>query len=235
MLNGNYVSIQTIIEYISRHYKGVIDPMEVTLVDVMEGAAELMGLIGAPTTFEEHTTTLTVSNYNVAIPSDLILLQSLRINDTDSYLRRATSKFNTGEDAYTYDAYTFKENNGYYYFNFEEGTVEISYLKYPTDTNGYPLIPDNETWKLALTHYIAHIIIRRLRMRGEVTSEALTLALQSKSFYTRRAENEAKMPDVHMLENIKAMFLRLTPHVYSYDSGFGSIGTRSRRPVKNTR
>lgn len=233
MLNGKYISLDRIMEMIPMYT--IINPDDIQLATVVEGIGHIFGLIGIPDTFETTSSELEVVDYRVAIPLDLIKLEVIRDADVGYILTRATDKLQvTGEDSFDPGFYTYKENNGYYYFNFEEGDIEIIYTRFITDSNGFPMIPEDMTWQMAIMWGIVVMAAQKLWAQGQLADKVFTYYRQQKNFYIDRAQRSAKMPDMATMNNVMNGITRLFP-INTFDNAFAAFNIPSQKPVKNTR
>lgn len=234
-MTGKYISISVIIEMmVTRYYKNVISPVDLHFNEVLEYTADYVDLFGDSVVFIDENEELEVEDYKTEIPSTLMRLEFMRDSEDGTPIYRSTDKMAISDNKINVAQPTFIENDGYYVFNFEEGTVEVVYKAYPTDDSGYPMIPDDTTIKMALMHYIAKNIITNLWMQGKVADKVKDYASKQCSFYTKRANNRAKIGDRHTMENIKNMILQQYPKVNAHDLSNASRGIQMQKPVKNT-
>jgi hypothetical protein len=108
--------------------------------------------------------------------------------------------------------------------NVKDGTIIIAYKAWPTDKEGFLLIPDHEDFKEAILHYVLY----RYYVVKAVTHEEA--ARQERDWHLRRYNTLAQkakslnLPDIDTLENIKNAQSRLVPRSNRYDNFFGNLG-----------
>ncbi len=116
-------------------------------------------------------------------------------------------------------------NNGYIVTSFEDGTIKLHYTAYPTDSEGFPLVPDNIYVKQALEWYI----IRQMMMGGYVHPVFdWGVADQKWGHYCVAAQNDLAFPSIDKMETMKNMFLRMVPMVNRHSDFFIGNETQER-------
>lgn len=151
--------------------------------DAIEWIGEALGQIGAYTQYNAKEVDLTVSNYKAKLPCDFIHLKrilnaeyhaphgvydnrnnNLLENNVDTDQERE-SRFH-GNSLTDFDYNIVLDN---ILTSYKEGKLKIQYLALPTDEEGFPLIPDNESYKEAFFWKIA----RQLAIRGQLPNKEL--------------------------------------------------------------
>lgn len=121
-------------------------------------------------------------------------------------------------------------------FSFETGYVAVAYLRQKTDpATGYPMIPDDEYARNAVTYYLAWKIKQReayLHREG-----ALTLAKDAQeqwNSYIKKFKNKAKMPHgLDQYQNLAEQSRYLIPRHNRYYGFFGKLGRLEDRPFNH--
>jgi hypothetical protein len=90
----------------------------------------------------------------------------------------------------------------------------ISYYAIPTDNDGYPMIPDNASFKEAIFWYINMKLSYIDWRSGNGTREFYYDAKNSWNFYVKQAYGNAIMPaSLDEMESIKNAWVRLMPNM----------------------
>lgn len=89
-------------------------------------------------------------------------------------------------------SYTYQVNDNYIFTNFQTGTVAMSYLAIPTDDEGMPLIPDNESWIEACVNNIAWKWAKKLWLRDEISFQKFQYIEDERDWYVRQAVNRSR-------------------------------------------
>ena len=117
----------------------------------------------------------------------------------------------------------FEINDNYITFNVKEGKLCMAYYAFPTDEEGFPLIPDDASYKQAVIKYVT-MKIDYIRWRQQPDSNGLKAlyedAKKEYEWYIGQAVSKAKRPDMNKMEGLKNQMLRLRPRINYYDSFF---------------
>jgi hypothetical protein len=194
------------------------------------------------------TTTGTLSNEaSIANTSDLVILAQMlyelsyedalaKINadpDTRSKLtgllnmRTPTLPGVNNPMATTRDI-TYVITPGYIKMNVESGYIMLAYQAIPTDTKGYPLIPDDASFLEAIYWYIVMKLYYPQWVSGQIRDAVYYDARRSWNYYCKQAYGQGLMPNTDQLESIKNSWVRLVPEIKEHTSGFSALGQESR-------
>jgi hypothetical protein len=108
-------------------------------------------------------------------------------------------------------------NAGYIVTSFEAGDIKLHYTAYPTDEDGFPLVPDNIYVKQALEWYV----IRQMMMGGYMHPIFnWQTADQKWGHYCIAAQNDLAFPSIDKMETMKNAFVRLIPNMNAHADFF---------------
>lgn len=144
-------------------------------------------------------------------------------------LLRSTSGINDRTDNSTLSSpytYVVLPGSGYIKTNFRSGYLMISYQAVPVDSEGYPMIPDDESFEEALYWYINMKLTYPEWKAGRVRDAVYYDTRNSWNFYRKQAYAHAMMPNVDQLEAIKNAWVRLVPQINEHDTFFSHLGER---------
>lgn len=152
--------------------------------DSIEWIGEALGQIGAYTQYNAKEITLTVKDYKSKLPCDFVHLKrivnaeynapvgaldnfnnSLLTNNVDTDDEQANRLLGSSDTDFDYNIVLDNIIT-----NYKDGVLKIQYLAMPTDDEGFPLIPDNESYKEAFFWKVA----RMLAIRGQLINKELT-------------------------------------------------------------
>jgi len=107
---------------------------------------------------------------------------------------------------------------------FRKGKICLSYTAFATDTDCYPLIPDDISFKEAMFWYI----FKKMLLRGMESANGFDYmsANQQWQYYCTQARNEAKYPDIDRYESFMNQWVRLIPNINRHDTVFEDLNTR---------
>ncbi len=124
---------------------------------------------------------------------------------------------------------SFDLNDEYITLSVKEGKVCIAYLAIPLDEDGFPQIPDDISYKLAVKKYLTMKLDYIEWRRGDLQPQVFQHSEREWDWYVGQAGNKAKMPDLAMMESLKGQMLRLKPEVH--EGTFKFIGKGEIRKI----
>ena len=197
---------------------------------------------------------LALDNYQAKLPSDLHTINQIafarNVNGPFYPMRYSTGSFSsnhvvtnatdTPPTDQIYDPlklFPISENStifsydwfynivgGYIKTNLKEGLLMISYQAIPTDSDGFPLVPDDESFLEALYWYINMKLLYPEFRNGTVRDAIYYDAKSSWNYYRKQAYGNAMMPDGDQLESVKNVWNRLIPDINANRTFFSTIG-----------
>jgi len=121
--------------------------------------------------------------------------------------------------------YTYVVTPGYIKTALKTGYIMMSYQAVPVDSDGYPMIPDDESFEEAIYWYINMKITYPDWKMGRIRDAVYYDARNSWNFYRKQAYAHAMMPNVDQLESIKNAWLRLVPEINEHSGGFSTLAS----------
>jgi hypothetical protein len=202
---------------------------------MLEHAAKGFLQMNLESRYEAKTAIVEVVEHKATAPEDLkYIVQVLAIDNNKTYrMRASTNTFITG---ICVDSTLCLCNNCTYEFHlspggvfttsFRTGQLNISYLAVPVDEDGDILIPDDETVKEALTHYVLYKYwLAKDLMKEEGATQRVSFHLSMWSTLSKKALN-LNLPELSVLENIKNQRNRLVPRTRAFDGLFGGLSSQ---------
>lgn len=121
------------------------------------------------------------------------------------------------KESYFIDAGTIKTS-------FVSGKVCLSYKAFPTDDIGFPMVPDDISFKEALFWYV----YKKLLLGGTQIPNGINyvFAEQQWKYYCTQARNAAVFPDIDKWESFLNQWVRMIPNMNRQNNGFENLGTR---------
>ena len=246
MTNGKFTSCKTII---AKLYRDLQLKEEEAFTDIIEWLAEALDFIHVYPQYTYNDAILKVSNYKVELPCDYIGMDVIEYNgynlkySSNSFGPQATDytpyyltpySYNQKKienavfvDPSTINYFLNKDSvilkNGYIKTSFKEGILNIKYIAMVVDEDGYPMIPDNVSFREALYWYCTYKYLYPKVLHGEINGQFYTDAYSKWQYYCNQAGAEAIMPDLITLENIKRNFIRLKPNIHQFDSFYNRL------------
>ena len=214
---------------------------------VAVAAGDLVVITSTPgTTTASSTFTPGVDRYNEQYKTNLSALRDIQSRiavlegayfSTDEYgsglrpLRYGASTFHSSmhcENCVNESA-THKEDyiidNGYIKTSFEEGQICLSYAAFPIDSDCYPMVPDDISYKEALFWYI----YKQMLLGGfDKPNNRIdyTFADEKWRFYCTQARNAAVFPDIDRYQSFMDQWVRLVPNINRHAMFFEDLNER---------
>ena len=102
----------------------------------------------------------------------------------------------------------------------KDGWINLSYSAIATDDFGYPLIPDNESFKVGLEYYIIHRTLEGLWSMGKITDKVFQYYEQKRHYYSAQATNSMTIKNMDQMETmfnaLNRMIVDVNPHQTFY-------------------
>ena len=219
MMTGRTVSVGNIL------WKVLKQPIvqDLKYEDAAEYAIEYLRLIGAALSFEDRVERIKLSNYKGLLPSNLINIRGIAYSscecDGGVAMRYASNIYHTdingcepGGQEYTY----ITQNN----------VVTTSYSALATDEFGYPLIPDNESFKVALEYYIIHRTLEGLWSMGKITDKVFQYYEQKRHYYSAQATNSMTIKNMDQMETMFNALNRMIIDVNPQETFYKNFGVK---------
>lgn len=141
-----------------------------------------------------------------------------------SEMTKKSSPDSSDSNTSTTTDYTYVITPGYIKTNISTGYIQMAYQAIPTDSEGYPLIPDDASFIEAIYWYIVTKLLYPQWKQGSIRDAVYYDARRSWNFYCKQAYGNALMPNKDQLESIKNTWLRLVPEINEHATSYSTLG-----------
>lgn len=215
-----YITIREILDDILEH------PLlqNVTLENALRHSLKFMRIMGNPVIFEDKQAMLEIKDYRAALPCDFYELKGVRVKDSSCKyvsLTPSTSTFNDNCKSLTY-----KLQGSVIMTSVKEGEIEIAYRAIKVDSEGYPMIPDDEQFIRALELYIKRHYFTILFDQNKISPAVLQNVQQEYAWAVGQASNHFKLPTPDEMENLSRMWNRLIVDLDAHRKGFRTLSSK---------
>jgi hypothetical protein len=201
-------------------------------MDMIEWAAEALEQIGAYQQYVHKADTLDIENYRAALPCDLHKVVGITI-DMEA-LKYNAGTFDTAQEAEnninirttSHSGYTM--NDGFFNFNFEQGKAEIAYMGIPLDEEGFPMVPDNISYREAIEKYIVMKMMYGKWITGQLQAGIWQDIKNDWHWFCGQARGKGYMPNADKMESIKNQWNRLKPEMNQHKRQFANLSNIER-------
>lgn len=220
MINGKLTSIGTILWRILRQ------PIasDLSYEQCAEFALEYIKLIGAPLSFESKISDpIDFDNYKILSPVNMISLRGVKVDGVA--LKYGSSIYTNEEDGCNSD-YTYTLQNCVITTSVKKGCAIISYKAISTDEYGYPLVPDNESFRMGLEYYVMHRFLEPLWTMGKITDKVFQYYEQKRHFYSGQASNAMMIQNFDHLETMMLSLNRMIVDVHPQETFYKNFARK---------
>lgn len=245
-----YTSIRRVLDNILEH------PLlsNVTLEQAVRYTIRFISLFGMPKMYQDKIEDVKIENFRGLLPCDLVKIIQVRDKATGICLRSMTDTFTPGMNntppppkpkdlnnnvkdiTMEYipprkpldGEMTFKTQGRVVFTSYPEGVVEIAYKAIPVDSDGYPMIIDNENYIAALEAYIKKQVFTIKFDTGKIAANVLQNAQQEYAWLAKTLETEMCTPSYDEAQSIANMYNTLITNNTSFYKGFKDAGDLER-------
>lgn len=218
------ISINELVDEIYEHKLLRSIPLD----SIIRKTVSFMKLVGAPNMFENKTATLYPECYRAVLPCDFYKIVSVRsgcFNEDFAY-RDATDTFFFSDKKERDTGLTYKIQGGVIYTSTENKPIEIAYLSIPVNEMGYPMLPDNESFKRALKAYIKKEKFTDLFDEGKIQMQPLQLAQQDYAWAVGDCDSEFHRMTIDEAESFYNGFSELIVRANEHAKHFVGTGEK---------
>ncbi len=239
----SYISIN---EIISKFLSDAdIQHEQIRISDFVVWCSEALKKIGGYNTFEKKVAgkdgepLLEFENYKAKLPCDFYKIVQLGFSSSQTggfeSMRTATGNFDSifdgteiGENVSGDDrVYTLRPP--YVYINQPTGYGLLAYIAIKTDSDGYPMIPDDEYMKEAMYWYLQMKYLYPLWMRGKIRDAIYVNAERKWHQYCDAAYGAMVIPDNDdEMQSIINVWTRLIPNINAGNKSMKYIGEQEK-------
>ena len=219
-------------------YKSGLNVEEINFTDMIEWVGEAIMKIGVSYAYIPIVTNggdgmpdaIGIESYSGKLPTDLAVLQGVRHSESNISLIHQNGTFpsvygSSNTISGDTDMASYRTEGGYIYTNFETGTLELSYLAFKTDEDGYPMIPDDERYISAIKAYVMYMIAFKMWLQDKISTDKYKVLEQEWLFYVKSAKTKAHMPDVDGMEALKNQMRKIVTWPWHHASQFKYLST----------
>lgn len=222
MYSGKTTSVQEIL------WKVLKNPLcqDLTIQQASEYVVEILKLIGAPLSFSDKVEQLELKSHKVSLPADLIEIKGVKHGGIP--LRYGTDLYHVDQDTSCLSEYTYIVQECILISSLEKGCLDIAYKALPVDNDGYPLIPDNESYRMAIEYYIMHRYLELLWAMGKITDKVFQYYSQKRDWYVGQASSALTIANKDQLQSMANSINRLIINNDAYNTFYRNMGESER-------
>ena len=222
-----YTNIRLILDKLLRH------PLmqDLSFETAVDYTVDFLRIVGVPTMFMEKTEIIEVDKYRAMLPCDYCQMIQVRKPNGPAF-RYSSNSFHMSEckddHCREFTDFTYKIQGNVIYTSIDKGDIEVAYEAIATDSEGYPLLPDNSSFTRALELYIKKQWFTILFDLGKINAAVLQNVQQEYSWAVGDCQTEFNRLSIDKAESFynswRTLILRDTEH----ERGFRNNGVKER-------
>ena len=205
---------------------------------VADYAVDFMIIEGFPSFFKEKVANVKIDKYRGLLPFDCAEVKAVRgflgpnKDIRPISFREATDVFMKSKNNRYANDFTYKISGNIIYSSMEKCDLEIVYSAFEVDMNGFPLIPDNRKFFLALESYIKVKHFESLFEQGKLDARVLDHAETQYYWAVGQCESEFHKISTDMAESIGNQWRQILINTNEHLSGYANLGIKKDYKIK---
>lgn len=201
-------------------------------------AIDFMVLEGFPSFFVEKVATIKIENYRGLLPDDCAEVKAVRgflgseFNNRPISFREATDIFMQSSNKRYSNDFTYRINGDIIYTSFEDCNIEIVYQAFETDPNGFPMIPDNRKFFLALEAYIKMKHFEKLFEEGKLHPTIMERADREYCWAVGACDSEFHKLSIDRAESVGNQWRQILINTNEHLEGYANLGVKKDLKIK---
>lgn len=201
-------------------------------VNMIEWTGEAMAFIGAFDQFvNKNLFNVAIKNFRVILPCDLYSITAISHGGVPLQYLGGSFDFafhcNNSPNLKSKSHKGYTINGAYINTNFTDSNIHIAYQAFNTDKEGWPMIPDEQSFREACFRYIVMKMKYPEWINGKMSESKWEHIERDWHFYCAQARAVANMPNIDQMEAMKNNWLRLVPNIQEHSTFFNGLGLPS--------
>jgi hypothetical protein len=127
---------------------------------------------------------------------------------------------------------TFYVRDGVFVTNIPSGVVVLEYRGTRIDEDGFPMIPDLQSYRTAVTTYCQMKMDHKDYRKKRITKDLYAESKSDWQWYCGQARGVANMPNLAYAEAIKDQWVKLRPNINAFQTFYSDQTLREQRKLK---
>ncbi len=225
----NYESLKIVMDRLLRNnaLSGI------SFESVIDYTIDFFDIVGVPSIYEERYFEAKIENYRVKLPCDFIediqILLAPKGSNHFIPARSATDTFHNNYDCANVNTskdFTVSLNNNFIFTSLETGKLKMTYRAIVTDEEGYPMLPSDRTFILALEAYIKKEYFQILWDEGKIEDKRYEVAQNEYVWAVGRCETHMQRLSLSEAESFFNSFRTLVPRDNEFSKRFSHLGSK---------
>ena len=220
MNRERFVSLKEIINRVHLAGGDIVD--DITEDDIITYAIELIGIVGVPPLFQHKVEDLELDKYKALLPCDFVEEEGVKCCNNRAF--NASTDLYDVRESKTHVP-TYKIQGDYIVTSIEKGFIRLAYTAIKTDSDGYPMIIDDQSFIRALVSYIVYKKVFTNYINGRLPNENIMERVERDyEFNIAQATMHLNLPTVDEFNNITRMMNSFIFRNNARKTGFKNFG-----------
>lgn len=192
---------------------------DVNIETAVDYTLEFIDIVNVPTIYTKKEAELTLEDFRVALPEDWV--STIQIKHQGKILRVASGTFSPD-----FNDFTFYIDNRVLITSIKEGKVQISYNAVQTDLEGFPMVPEDSPFIIALEWYIKQRHYYILWELGKLPQQVLETTRQEYCWAVGRCQTRMHLKDLSEMEAFSNSWRTLVIRKHEFHKQFRFDNTK---------
>lgn len=197
---------------------------------VVDYVVDFMEIEGFPALFNEKVATIKIKDYRALLPIDCNEIKTVRgflpaeFGNKPIGYRESTDSFYKSPNKRFKNDFTYKISGSIIYTSIESGDLEVVYDAFKTDINGFPMIPDNRKFFIALESYIKMKHFEMLFEQGKLQPAVMERADREYAWAVGACESEFHKIAYDRAESLGNQWRQILINTREHTTGYANLG-----------
>lgn len=229
---NQYISIKVVLDRLLR--SNLLQGL--SFESVIDYTLDFIDIVGIPSVYEDKFYESEIVQHRVKLPCDFIEEVQVEMSPTKKGTSSFTSPARAATDTFHKHYknknirhntdFTYSINNNFIFTSLEKGLLQMAYKAIMVDEEGYPMIPSDRSFLLALEWYIKVQYYTLLWENGKLEDKRLEHANQEYSWAVGRCETDMKRLSLAKAETFFNSFRSLIPRDNEFAKRFQNTGSK---------
>lgn len=193
---------------------------------IIDYSIDFMEIVGIPDIYEDKLYECDIEYHRAELPCDYIEEKLVTINNRSATYATDPMHNHYDKIGSATNILTYTINNNFLFASVPHGKLKLNYLAFMVDEEGYPKLPADRNFLLALEWYIKQQYFTMLWENGQLEDKRLENAKQEYAWAVGRLQTSSHMLSLGKAEALFNSFRTLIPRDNEFTKRFGNTGAK---------
>lgn len=210
----NYISIYPIINSVLSTF----DSEDVTFSEMVEYCSDVMEWLASVEFKENNFEEISIKNYRGELPCNIYQIEGVKDKVTGLPYIESTNVFHEEQEEQSEVIHSYSIKRNYIFTNVKKTEIIVAYKSFMLDDEGFPLIPNDISFREALRYHLLFRIGEKLNLLDRFSDRKLEKIEQNRNWYIGQAQSKAKTPDPEKMAHISNQMSRLIHDTFAHST-----------------